>query len=132
MRSERARIDRRLAVSPGAEVLATNREIVTFRDEWGTVAQTFDLAKLGLSHELMMLFADAFRMHYAGSAVPTRKGCWKALRAFAHFVVEDGGIAVPGISRPRPSGDTSCGSIGSVRARASRGRHRPGTGGSCM
>jgi integrase len=95
MRSERARIDRRLAVSPGAEVLATNREIVTFRDEWGTVAQTFDLAKLGLSHELMMLFADAFRMHYAGSAVPTRKGCWKALRAFAHFVVEDGGIAVP-------------------------------------
>jgi hypothetical protein len=61
----------------------------------GTVAQAFDLGKLGLSHELTMLFADAFRMHYAGSAVATRKGCWKALRIFARFVVEDGGIAVP-------------------------------------
>jgi integrase len=95
MRSERARIDRRLAITPGAEVPATNGEVVTFRDEWGTVAQAFDLTKLGLSHELTMLFADAFRMHYAGSAVPTRKGCWKALRAFARFVVEDGAIVVP-------------------------------------
>jgi hypothetical protein len=34
-------------------------------------------------------------MHYAGSAAPTRKGCWKALHAVARFVVEDGGITVP-------------------------------------
>ena len=95
MRSERARIDRRFANAPCTEVPSANEEVVTFRDEWGVVAQVFDLAKLGLSHALTMLFADAYRMHYAGAAVATRKECWKALRAFARFVVEDGGIAVP-------------------------------------
>jgi hypothetical protein len=95
MRSERARIDRRFASTPGAEVPSANGEVVTFRDGWGTVTQAFDLAELGLSRELTMLFAEAYRMHYAGAAVATRKECWKALRAFARFVVEDGGIAVP-------------------------------------
>jgi hypothetical protein len=95
MRSERIRIDRRFAKAPCTEVPSANEEVVTFRDEWGAVVQVFDLPKLGLSHELTKLFADAFRMHYASAAVTTRRGCWKALRTFARFVVEDGGIAVP-------------------------------------
>jgi integrase len=95
MRSERTRIDRHFAKAPCTEVPSADDKVVTFRDEWGAVVQVFDLPKLGLSHELTKLFADAFRMHYASAAVATRKGCWKALRAFAHFVVEDGGIAAP-------------------------------------
>ncbi len=96
MRSERARINRRFAGASAADVPSeANGEVVTFRDEWGTVVQVFDLAKLGLSHELAILFADAFRMHYAGAAVATRKDCWKVLHTFARFAVEDGGIAVP-------------------------------------
>jgi hypothetical protein len=95
MRSERARIDRRLTVTPTTELLPAIGAVVTFRDEWGAIVQVFDLTKLGFSGELTMLFADAFRMHYAGSAAPTRKGCWKALHAVARFVVEDGGITVP-------------------------------------
>ena len=42
-----------------------------------------------------MLLAEAFRMHYAGAAIGTRKACWKALRTFARFVIEDGAIADP-------------------------------------
>jgi integrase len=95
MRSERARIDRRFASRHDAEVLSPNGEVVTFRDQWGTLTQVFDLAELGFSRELTMLFADAFRMHYAGAAVATRKACWKALRSFARFVAEDGAITVP-------------------------------------
>src|SRR5215831_13463743 len=94
MQLERARIDRRFATMPGA-VPSANGTVVTFRDEWSTVAQVFDLAKLGLSPESTMLFADAFRVHYAGAAIATRKGCWKALRTFARFVAEDGAITVP-------------------------------------
>jgi len=94
MQLERARIDRRFATMPGA-VPSANGAVVTFRDEWSTVAQVFDLAKLGLSPELTMLFADAFRVHYAGAAIATRKGCWKALRTFARFVAQDGAITVP-------------------------------------
>ncbi|WPP02780.1 hypothetical protein [Methylocella tundrae] len=69
--------------------------VVSFNDEWGNVAQVFDLAALGLSAEITTVLADAFFMHYAASAVETRKGCWKALRAFGRFVAEDGGIAFP-------------------------------------
>jgi integrase len=95
MRSERARIKRSFAGAPGAEAPSAIGEAVTFRDEWGALAQTFDLAKLGLSCEITALFADAFRMHYADATAATRKGCWKALRTFARFISEDDGIAVP-------------------------------------
>jgi integrase len=95
MGSERAHVNRSFARKPGADAPSANREVVTFRDEWGALAQTFDVAKLGLSRELTALFADAFRMHYAGATAATRKGCWKALRAFARFIAEDGGITVP-------------------------------------
>jgi len=95
MRSERAHIDRRLTVAPAVEPPADGGAIITFRDEWGAVVQVFDLAVLGLSGEITTVLADAFRMHYAGSAVATRKGCWKALRVFARFAAEDGGIAGP-------------------------------------
>jgi hypothetical protein len=82
MRSERARIDRRLTVVPAAALPADSGAVITFRDEWGAAVQVFDLAVLGLSGEITTVLADAFRTHYAGSAVATRKGCWKALRAF--------------------------------------------------
>jgi integrase len=95
MRSERARVNRSFARTPGADAPPANREVVTFRDEWGALAQSFDVAKLGLSREFTALFADAFRIHYAGAVAATRKGCWKALRVFARFIAEDGGISVP-------------------------------------
>jgi hypothetical protein len=96
MRSERARIDRRLTVAPAVEAPVPTGKIVIFRDEWGAAVQVFDLSQLGFSHELTILFADAFRMHYAGSTVATRKGCWKALRTFARFGATDGAITVSG------------------------------------
>jgi integrase len=95
MRSERAHINRSFAGTPRADAPSANGEAVTFRDGWGAAAQTFDLTKLGLSREITTLFADAFRMHYAGANAATRKGCWKALRAFGRFIGKDGGIAVP-------------------------------------
>jgi integrase len=95
MRSDRARIDRRLAVTPVAELRTAGGTVVTFRDEWGGVAQTFDLGRFGLPGALTALLAEALRLHYAGAAAATRKDCWKALRAFARFVVEDGAIADP-------------------------------------
>lgn len=95
MRTERARIKRSFGRTPGAEVLSANGEAVAFRDEWGAATQTFDFAKIGLSGEITALFADAFRMHYAGATAATRKGCWKALRTFGRFAVEDGGIVAP-------------------------------------
>jgi hypothetical protein len=96
MRSERARIDRRLTIAAAASLPAASGAVVTFRDEWDADDQVFDLAVLGFSGGITALFADAFRTHYAGSAVATRKGCWKALRAFARFVAEDGRIAASG------------------------------------
>lgn len=93
MRPESARIDRRLKVtSPSARFVAGSA-VVVFHDEWGGLQQAFDLDELGLSRELTMLFADAFRMHYAGAAAATRKDCWKALRTFARFTEYDGNIA---------------------------------------
>jgi hypothetical protein len=96
MRSERTRIDRRLTIAAAASPPAASRAVVTFRDEWGADDQVFDLAALGFSGEVTTLPADAFRTHYAGSAVATRKGCRKALHAFARFAAADGGIAAPG------------------------------------
>ncbi len=95
MRTERARFNRSFAGPPGTDAPSAIGEVVTFRDEWGAAVQTFDLAKLGLSLEITALFTDAFRMHYAGATDATRKGCWKALRAFARFIVDDSAIAVP-------------------------------------
>ncbi len=94
MRSERARIDRRLSIPQVAE-LPSPGAVITFRDEWGGIAQTFDLDRLGVPSSLTMLLADAFRMSYAGAAEATQKMCWKALRTFARFVFEDGAIADP-------------------------------------
>jgi|SRR5579872_2139429 len=96
MRSKRARIDRRLTVTPIINPPTAGGPIVTFRDQWGAVVQVFDLDLLGLSRAFATLLADAFRTHYAGAAVATRKGCWKALRIFARFIADDGGIAGPG------------------------------------
>jgi integrase len=95
MRTERARLNRSFARSPGTDAPSAIGEVVTFRDEWGAAVQTFDLAKLGLAREITALFADAFRMHYTGATDATRKGCWKALRAFARFIVDDDAVAVP-------------------------------------
>lgn len=95
MPSERARIDRRLAAAPPTERVVSAGTEATFRDEWGGVIQEFDVSALGLPDELTALFADAFRMQYAGAAPASRKSCWKALRTFAAFVAEDGNIDSP-------------------------------------
>jgi len=92
MRSERARIDRRLSVPQVAELPSPSGALIAFRDEWGGIAQIFDLSRLGLPSAPTMLLADAFRTSYVGAAAATRKGCWKALRTFARFVVEDGAV----------------------------------------
>jgi integrase len=96
MPSERTRVDRRLDVAPAARRPAASGAVVIFRDEWGAVDQVFDLTVLGLSGEITTLFADAFRTHYAGSAAATRKACWKALRTFARFIADSGGIDASG------------------------------------
>jgi len=96
MRPESTRIDRRLTVTSPANRLPAAGAVVVFHDEWGAIAQAFDLDQLGLSRELTILFADALRMHYAGATPETRKGCWKALRAFARFIADDGNVAATG------------------------------------
>ncbi len=93
MRSELPHIDRRLAVASAAGKAISSGAMIAFRDEWGGVAQMFDLNRLGLSVDLTMLFADAFRASFASAATATRKGYWKSLRTFARFAAEDGSIA---------------------------------------
>lgn len=92
MQHKSLQIDRRLITASSATRLLSSGLVVVFTDEWGMTRQTFDLGQLGISQELKMLFADSFRMHYAGATTVTRKGCWKALRAFARFVENDGHI----------------------------------------
>lgn len=92
MRSELPHIDRRLAVASAAGEAISSGAMIAFCDEWGGVAQMFDLNRLGLSVDLTILFADAFRASFAGAATTTRKGYWKSLRTFARFAAEDGSI----------------------------------------
>jgi hypothetical protein len=66
--------------------------MIAFRDEWGGVAQMFDLNRLGLSPDLTEIFADAFHASFTSAATATRKGYWKALRTFARFAGETGTI----------------------------------------
>lgn len=93
MRTERPRIDRRLAAAPAVDEPISSGVAITFRDEWGSAAQMFDLNRLGFPVDLTALFADAFRASFASAATATRKGYWKSLRAFARFAAEDGEIA---------------------------------------
>lgn len=93
MRSERPRIDRRLAAASAIEEPISSGVAITFRDEWGSVAQIFDFGRLGLAVDLTMVFADSFRASFASAATATRKGYWKSLRTFARFAAEDGEIA---------------------------------------
>lgn len=93
MRSDRPRIDRRLVAAPAFDEPISSGVAITFRDEWGSVAQIFDFNRLGLSVDLTMLFADAFRASFVSAATATRKGYWKSLRTFARFAAEDGSIA---------------------------------------
>jgi hypothetical protein len=131
MGSERTRIKRSFARTPGAEAPSANGEVVAFRDEWGAAAQTFDFAKLGLSREIIALFADAFRMHYAGATAATRKGCWKAS---VHSVASSSRMAESPhlrISQLMRLAAILYGSIASGQVRVSGGRYQRDTGCSC-
>lgn len=92
MRSNRPRIDRRFAAAPACDEPISSGVAITFRDEWGSVAQIFDFSRLGLAVDLTMVFADSFRASFASAATATRKGYWKSLRTFARFAAEDGEI----------------------------------------
>ncbi|NSX88957.1 site-specific integrase [Agrobacterium tumefaciens] len=92
MRSELPRIDRRFAVAPASGKAISSGAMIAFRDEWGGVAQMFDLNRLGLSPDLTEIFADAFHASFTSAATATRKGYWKALRTFARFAGETGTI----------------------------------------
>ncbi|OWJ63672.1 hypothetical protein BWR60_28675 [Inquilinus limosus] len=87
MAASRARIDRRLAVPEDIS------SVVVFRDPWGEIAKRFELSELGLPADVTMLLGAAFKGHHAGSSHDTQRGCWRALRIFATFAHEDGGIA---------------------------------------
>ena len=93
MLSDRPHIDRRLTAAPVFDKPISSGVVITFHDEWGSAAQIFDFSRLGLSVDLTMLFADAFRASFTGAAIETRKGYWKSLRTFARFTAEDAAIA---------------------------------------
>ena len=42
--------------------------------------------------DVITLLSEAFRQHHATSTVDTRRHCWFAIRAFARFASEEGGI----------------------------------------
>ena len=87
MARSRAPIDRRL---PACESAPAN--VVMFPDSWGELGKSYDLTNLALPVDVIMLLSDAFRQHHAASTVDTRRHCWFALKVFARFAAEDGGI----------------------------------------
>jgi hypothetical protein len=87
MAASRTRMDRRLQGPQEAP------SVVVFRDGWGEIAKRFALDELGLPADVTALLGTAFAGHHAGSTPDTLRGCWRALRIFATFAAEDGGIA---------------------------------------
>ncbi|RJT27733.1 hypothetical protein D3227_35850 [Mesorhizobium waimense] len=92
MTGSRARIDRRLVVAPVDMTERPADAVVVFRDGWGEVVKRYDLAAFALPPDVTALLADAFRHHHAASSHDTQRHCWMALRAFARFAAEDGGV----------------------------------------
>lgn len=93
MRLDRARIDRRFGAEPPAATVAVEGTVTLFRDPWGELVQRFDLGELDLPGTLAVIFAAAFRSHYAPLSRETRVNCWQALKAFSRFLAQDGGVA---------------------------------------
>ncbi len=93
MRLDRARIDRRFGAEPPAATVAVEGTVTLFRDPWGELVQRFDLGELDLPGTMAVIFAAAFRSHYAPLSRETRVNCWQALKAFSRFLAQDGGVA---------------------------------------
>ena len=96
MAGNRARIDRRLAVTPTTAAGQPTDAVVAFRDGWGEVTKRYDLGSLPLPRDVAMLLADAFRHHHAASSPDTQRHCWGALCVFSRFAVEDGAVHASG------------------------------------
>ena len=96
MRTDRQRIDRRLAEIPQVAGTISGGTVALFRDAWGQTVQRFDVADIGLPVRLATAFAEAFRGHLAPMARGTRLQGWKALRVFGSFLAEDGAVSDPG------------------------------------
>lgn len=92
MAGNRNRIDRRLLVAPVTTASGVGDGVVVFRDGWGEVARSYDVATLALPVDVTHVLADAFRHHHVPSTPDTRRGCWQALQSFARFASEDTGI----------------------------------------
>src|SRR4051812_3176470 len=93
MRLDRARIDRRLGAEAPTASLAVEGTVALFHDPWGELAQRFDLGELNLPRAIAVIFAAAFRSHYAPLSRDTRVNCWHALQVFSRFAAEHGGVA---------------------------------------
>jgi hypothetical protein len=92
MPGNRARIDRRLTVGPVTATEQSVNGVVVFRDGWGEVAKCYDIASLVLPPDVTALLADAFIHHHAASTPETHRHCWHALRVFARFATQEGGV----------------------------------------
>ncbi len=92
MAGNRAKIDRRLAVTPLATTEPPANGVIIFQDDWGGVAKRYDLGDQALPSDVVALLADAFLQHHAASTNETRRHCWQSLRIFARFAKEDGGV----------------------------------------
>jgi integrase len=114
MARSRIPIDRRL---PPVEA-GTCSNVVIFMDSWGEISRTYDLSKLVLPVDVITLLSEAFRQHHATSTVDTRRHCWFAIRAFARFASEEGGI--------RSAGDLTTAAIGRYTGWLDRQRGKAG------
>jgi hypothetical protein len=92
MPGSRTRIDRRLIVTAATTTEPPVDSVVVFRDSSGEIAKRYDLGTLALPPEVTALLTDAFRHHHAASSHGTQRHCWMALRVFARFAAEDGGV----------------------------------------
>jgi hypothetical protein len=92
MRLDRARIDRRLGREAPPAPLSVEGSVAVFHDPWGELAQRFDLGELNLPGNMAVIFAAAFRGHYAPLSRDTRVNCWQALKVFSRFLAQEGGV----------------------------------------
>jgi integrase len=114
MARNRPPIDRRLP----PEETGPCSNVVIFMDSWGEISRTYDLTKLALPVDVITLLSEAFRQHHAASTVDTRRHCWFALRAFARFASEEGGI--------RSAGDLTTAAVARYTAWLDRQRGKTG------
>lgn len=84
------RVDRRIERPIASADPIGQTALVSFRDGWGTAAQTFDPATLDLPVDLVPPLMAVLRIHDAGSTPRTRAARWRALQRFSGFLVSEG------------------------------------------